>query len=707
MQEQKLIQARDSLAGAVERLAAVTEEMGDTFNTAALRLLLPRMRQGLVRVAVVGVTSSGKSTVINALLRDLVVPENPNVSSPIPVWIGFEENLPEPKVTVFEASKENPDVILEQTYPIPDFQRRYCYNAEHMKKRDMDTFSRVRCGSVSISSPCLSTGMVLIDTLGISATDIDKAKTLSVLEEGVDLVLFITKNVSFNQTEIEFLQEDVLGVLPERRQVVHPVAPENILFVINPFGIQQGPVIGSAVEASIQKVFAKSNLSDDAFARILRDNVYQVHALKGRYVLCGAYPYVERAPEGATDKERAFLEKQENAERSVLSKFSKEDLLSASGIQTLTGGVLAHVRDLSYGQNSAVVHRTRELTELTKKVLLAAGERVSGLQNKAAALQKTRQTFQSQKQEIQKEKQAITTVLDKHKQAYIASLSKVYQATYKIMVNECVGFAAAMPMPPTFQLRWGQFKHLDDQQKRDYVCAFLPALKKQIQEYCVETVKKQLSLNEPGRILETSRQYIENCGIALATRVSALEQSGAGSLGLSLPTQSSVEALYGQLKSTLEESMANAINQSLANAGYRFDQVMAQHVANINWGWLWGLLPHGAKALWNKTRDAVLLPLAKQLVGEVGMIASGTGAAQSDLAKQVSDSYDRIKDKLRDNLTELSVRVQIRLENLDEQIRKGQEPAEAELRKYQDLKRRCDKLIQEFAKWNEAFLAEK
>ena len=153
--------------------------------------------------------------------------------------------------------------------------------------------------------------------------------------------------------------------------------------------------------------------------------------------------------------------------------------------------------------------------------------------------------------------------------------------------------------------------------------------------------------------------------------------------------------------------MANAINQSLANAGYRFDQVMAQHVANINWGWLWGLLPHGAKALWNKTRDAVLLPLAKQLVGEVGMIASGTGAAQSNLAKQVSDSYERIKYKLRDNLTELSVRVQIRLENLDEQIRKGQEPAEAELRKYQDLKRRCDKLIQEFAKWNEAFLTEK
>lgn len=70
------------LAGHVAALAEMTEFMGDGNSTYTLRHLEPRLRQGLVRIAFVGVTSTGKSTAINALIGQLALPENPSVSSP-------------------------------------------------------------------------------------------------------------------------------------------------------------------------------------------------------------------------------------------------------------------------------------------------------------------------------------------------------------------------------------------------------------------------------------------------------------------------------------------------------------------------------------------------------------------------------------------------------------------------------------------------
>ena len=53
------------LAEHTVRLAELTERIGDAVSTQVLRQLEPRLRQGLVRVAVVGVTGSGKSTMVN------------------------------------------------------------------------------------------------------------------------------------------------------------------------------------------------------------------------------------------------------------------------------------------------------------------------------------------------------------------------------------------------------------------------------------------------------------------------------------------------------------------------------------------------------------------------------------------------------------------------------------------------------------------
>jgi len=57
-----------NLAAHVTALSALTEQVHDTHSTYVLKKLEPRLRCGLVRVAVIGITGSGKSTLIKTIM---------------------------------------------------------------------------------------------------------------------------------------------------------------------------------------------------------------------------------------------------------------------------------------------------------------------------------------------------------------------------------------------------------------------------------------------------------------------------------------------------------------------------------------------------------------------------------------------------------------------------------------------------------------
>lgn len=695
-----LLRAREDLVRAAKTLTGATLEIGDTFNAAGLRLLIPRLEQGLVRVAVIGVTSSGKSALINALLKDLIVPENPNVSSPIPVWIGYGPG--EPRVTIYKTGADSGRTDREEC-DIPEFQTRYCYNAEHFKKRDEDHFSAVRYGSVSVESECLHEGMVLVDTLGIAASDIDTAKTHSVLEEGVDLVLFVSRNVSFSRMEVEFLQDYILGVNPDKHQVSHPVAPRNILFAVNPFGLNPVPV-KAAVKESVQEVFSLSGLGQAELDALFKDNVFYVHALKGRYGECGVYPYVERAPAGSTEKDKKALRRKQDEEQELLDDYSRDRLLADSGIVSLRRGLAAHVRRQSYGVDAAVVRRIRELSNQAANVQLAASNRLNDMWSVVTSLEKTKETCTALETLIGTEKGRISKAMESHRTKYIAALAKVYRESYDQMKNECVGMATNADMPTDFDRGWGTFRRMDEQQRQEYISGFLPPLTKKIREYCIELVLKRMELNKAGDELEASRRVVQSAGITLGTLIEKLEESGARTIGVVLPTQESIDALYGQLKSSLMEGVSDAIKHSIADAVVRFHQKMDSYVKMIRWAPLFNWLPHGRKAFWGKVCSEVLKPLAELLVEEVLSIADSTENASSKLAQEVSKCYSDVESELRDNCTNLIFNVKTRVNELDEMLRDQRKMTDEELLKYQRLQGSCQELVKQLNEWVDVFL---
>lgn len=696
-----LLRARADLAQAAQTMSAAAKEMGDQLNAAGLQLMIPRLKQGLVRVAVLGVTSSGKSALINALLGDLIVPENPNVSSPIPVWIGYEDG--QPKVTIYKSREDSAEVEAE-ALGIPQFQMKYCYNASHFKKRDEDHFGAVRYGSVSVDSPSLKDGMVLVDTLGIAASDIDTAKTLSVLEEGVDLVLFVTRNFSFSKMEIDFLQDYVLGIHPDKHRVAHPVAPRNILYAVNPFGLSPVP-IKAAVKESLRAVYGESGLHEQEIDALCERNVYYVHALKGRYGACGVYPYVDRAPAGSTEKDLKALGRREDEEQAVLAGYDSETLIRESGMEALRQGLAAHVRRQSYGADSAVVRRIWEMSRQAANVQLAASNRLHDMSNVETALQNTKETCAALEAIIVEDAKRITEALDNRRQNYTAALAKVYSDSYKKMKDECVGMAAAAPMPDDFQMGWLTFRGMTETEKQTYISGFLPPLTGMIQTRCVEQVVKMMMNNKPGEELEASLEVVRRVGEALEGHVRRLKESGADAIGVSLPTKEAIEALHVKMKNELREGVSDAIKQSIAEAGARFHQRMDSYVKQVKWNLLFDFLPHGKHAFWEKVCMQVLKPLAEELMAEVLAIADSTEKSYSTLAQKVAKCYGAVENELLANFTSLITNVKVRIHGLEEMIGQQRKATDEELKKYQDLQESCRKLNERLDEWADVFLS--
>lgn len=105
MEQTDLYAIGTELANTAGDLGVIADKLNDGLSARSLRLMEPHLRQGVVRICVVGITGSGKSTVINAAVGQRILPENPSVSSPIPVWIGYHA-YPQPKIDVYETSSE-------------------------------------------------------------------------------------------------------------------------------------------------------------------------------------------------------------------------------------------------------------------------------------------------------------------------------------------------------------------------------------------------------------------------------------------------------------------------------------------------------------------------------------------------------------------------------------------------------------------------
>lgn len=141
-------------AGKLLRLAALGEELGTKRVAEEARELAARVSEGRFYVACVGQFKRGKSTVINALIGQSVLPVGFTPVTAVPTVVRYGEQL---KARV--RTQDHP----WQEVPIPELKQYVSeeYNPENSK--------RVTGVEAFVPSPLLSAGMCLVDTPGLGS----------------------------------------------------------------------------------------------------------------------------------------------------------------------------------------------------------------------------------------------------------------------------------------------------------------------------------------------------------------------------------------------------------------------------------------------------------------------------------------------------------------------------------------------------------
>lgn len=305
----------------------------------AIQLNLETLKLGWIHIALVGQTSCGKSTVINALSEDIVVPENPMTATPIPTYIAKTvADTDTQRVTVFPEDEKKKSKELTRK----EFLTQFCYNVEDQRGDNPKRlrFKEDRFAVVHTKGELFDKGAVLLDTLGSGATEFDNIKTSTILKGNVDILIYIVGTNMLTASDIAFLQCYVLGYSPKEAEIKKMnysvdkpiITPDKLIILGND---KTGILRGGLVE-SIKRVFKSDDckLSGAQIAQFCEKNVWIANALYGRLDGAGFYDYVENAPVGSDDiylddalglnrKQKRYMYEIEDKEKAALADIEK------------------------------------------------------------------------------------------------------------------------------------------------------------------------------------------------------------------------------------------------------------------------------------------------------------------------------------------------------------------------------------------------
>ena len=166
-----------------------------------LQSLQDRLVSGQFRLAVLGQFKRGKSTLLNALLGDKLLPTDILPVTAIPTFIGAAESL---DVQVdFEVEAEPVKYIPSADQSLGDFLADYV--TEEGNPHNQRQVKRVEIGHPSIM---LKQGIVLIDTPGIGSTHKHNTEVAYQILPQCDAALFlVSPDPPITEIELEYLKE--------------------------------------------------------------------------------------------------------------------------------------------------------------------------------------------------------------------------------------------------------------------------------------------------------------------------------------------------------------------------------------------------------------------------------------------------------------------------------------------------------------------
>lgn len=178
------------------------ERRGHAFVTIRSQLLdlQGRLEKGRYHLAVLGQFKRGKSTLLNALLGEEILPVSVIPLTAIPTFLEYGRQL---QVTVRFQDGRAPDVFdVMRAQDIKPFLLRYVTESENPENR-----LGVSHVTVSLPAPILENGVVFIDTPGIGSTFRHNTEAaLNFLPQCDSALFLVSADPPITEVEIEFLR---------------------------------------------------------------------------------------------------------------------------------------------------------------------------------------------------------------------------------------------------------------------------------------------------------------------------------------------------------------------------------------------------------------------------------------------------------------------------------------------------------------------
>ena len=181
---------------------------------------------GLFRVAVIGTFTSGKSTLINALLGSRILPESALPSTAILTFIQFGYDTDDVEIHYRDIVNEDGNVTKGAVEHISkeNFMQTYHYDIADTEKLSqtgsIPRFKKVAYSIVRCSLPLVQDGVSIVDTPGLEDKDVATELALDIAAKA-QAIIYVCGERGFAEADREYFEENFKG------------NPGNVFFILN------------------------------------------------------------------------------------------------------------------------------------------------------------------------------------------------------------------------------------------------------------------------------------------------------------------------------------------------------------------------------------------------------------------------------------------------------------------------------------------
>ena len=214
------------------------------------------IRDGIFRVVVMGAFTTGKSTLINALVGKRVLPESALPSTAILTFIQYGEDVDCVEVHFKDTVDESGNVVKGrvETLSQEDFFNEYHYtnedNREFIETGLVKRFAMVDYAIMRSSLELMHNGVCIIDSPGLEDKAVATELSLKMAKQA-QAVVYVCSERGFDDRDRKYFEEHFMG------------CPRNVFFVMNRVDL---------IPSQTERAAALEKMKDDVKICFLRNN---------------------------------------------------------------------------------------------------------------------------------------------------------------------------------------------------------------------------------------------------------------------------------------------------------------------------------------------------------------------------------------------------------------------------------------------------